>query len=336
MGIIVVGCLGLGALLVTASLQRRYRRMRNAAQGLAITYFTIGLIILAGEFYFRFIYAEPDGLPTLALQNWKERYWRVNESGYRDREWSPDDWLGKKTIIISGDSFAAGWGIENPEDRFGDVLSALLGEQFAVLNLGEPGASTVEATENLREHPLANPDLVILQYYLNDIEHAALSIGLDPHLDPTRATPAWANESYLANFVYWRLLGQIQPEARGTQTYWSWLYSMYDHSAVWAIHQEQINAFIDLVESKNARLIAVIFPNMLDPFNSIPYVDRVAQVFANRGYDKKHILKLFDAAESMPPGERIVSERDAHASVTFHRLVGDMLYAVTQELFSSM
>ncbi len=330
MGIVVMAFLGAGVLLIIASMQRSYRQIQNIGRGLLITYFTIGLSLLAGEVYFRFVYAESDGLPTLALKNWKDRYWQVNSLGYRDREWNPEDWTGKQTIIISGDSFAAGWGIENTDDRFGDVLSSLLGEQYAVLNLGEPGVSIVESTQNLREHPLEKPNLVILQYYLNDIENAALSIGLDPQLDPTKDMPDWANESYLGNFIYWRL--PAQPESRGTQTYWNWLYSMYDHSVVWDIHRQQINVFIDLVESRDAKMIVIIFPNMLDPFSSIPYVDRVAQVVEARGYEKGQILKLFDAAEAMPLNERIVSERDAHSSVKFNRLVGEMLYEMVKDV----
>lgn len=331
MGIAIIIFIGIGILLIATGIQRRFKAIHNLARGLLMTYFTISVCLLAGEAYFRFFHAESDGLPTLAARNWQEQYWQVNTSGYRDREWKSEDWKEMKTILISGDSFAAGWGIENPEDRFGNVLGSLLGKQYAVINLGEPGANTVEETENLREYPIENPDLVILQYYLNDIENAALSIGLDPGLNPAKNVPSWANESYLANFIYWRLLGRFQPEAQGTQTYWEWLYSMYDNSVVWAKHQEQINTFVDLVKSKNAQLIVVIFPNMLDPFSSIPYVDRVAQAIESRGYDQEHVLKLFDAAESMPFNERVVSNRDAHASAKFNRLVGEWLYGIIRD-----
>lgn len=265
MGTIIIIFAGLGILLLIASGQYHYRYIGNLARGLLITYFTIGLCMLGGELYFRFVHAESDGLPRLAVQNWQGRYWHVNTSGYRDREWKPEDWKGK-TIIISGDSFAAGWDIDNPQDRFGDVLDALLGDPYAVLNLGEPGASMVEETENLRDHPLAN------------------------------------------------------------------LYSMYDHSVVWDRHQEQINTFIDLVGSKNTQLTVVIFPNTLDPFSSIPYVDQVAQAIKSWGYDKAQILKLFDAAEAIRLNERIVSDRDAQAGAKFNWLVGNQLYEVTRDM----
>lgn len=317
---------GIGVGIGVLARQRFSARLRSMGGGLLVTYVTVLLMMGAGEVYFRFGYAESDGLPTLASRNWMARYWQTNSLGYRDREWTADDLENRTVIAVLGDSFAAGWGIENPADRFGDVLAAKLGDGFAVVNLGEPGASTVEELENFQAYPFGTPDVVILQYYLNDIETAALSIGLDPQLNPMASVPEWVNESYLANFLYWRLVGRLQPEQRGTLTYWQWLYSMYDHSAVWAIHAAQLDGLIDAVDSKGIPLMVVLFPNMLDPVGSIPYIDRAAQVFEARGYDSNCILKLFDAAEAMPIRERIVSERDAHASAVFNHAVGEMLY----------
>jgi hypothetical protein len=183
----------LGALLVAAAVQKRYRTLQAPARGLLITYFTVALLLVVGEGYFRFVYAESDGLPTLASQNWLARYWHTNALGYRDPDWDSDTLATRKTILVVGDSFAAGWGIANPDDRFGNVLGKRLGDDYAVINLGKPGASTVEERDDLQKYPLEKVDVVILQYYLNDIENAALSIGLDPKLDPTKDMPAWVN-----------------------------------------------------------------------------------------------------------------------------------------------
>lgn len=315
-----------GLVLLVLSLQKRFHRLQGLGRGLLITYLTLIVLLGGAEAYFRCCYAESDGLPTLASQNWLARYWHTNAAGYRDLDWTPADLTGRTTVLSIGDSFTAGWGIADPADRFSNVLAQKLGDNFAVLNLGKPGASLIESTLSLADAPVAAPDLVVLQYYLNDIETAALSIGLDPNLDPSKGIPAWVNESHFANFVYWRLVSRFQPEREGTQTYWGWLYSMYDNAAVWEIHRQQIDTFIAAVRAKNAQLIVVIFPNMLDPFTSVPYVDRVAQAFEAQGYDQNHILKLFDAAAAMPLEQRIVSYRDAHASVAFNHLVGELLY----------
>ncbi|MEZ4671515.1 MAG: SGNH/GDSL hydrolase family protein [Anaerolineae bacterium] len=332
--VFLVAFLGIGLCLLCGVFQTRYQRLQRAARGLMITYVTIGVMFAAGESYFRFVFAESDGLPTLASQNWLARYWQKNTLGYRDPDWQSSELVERKTILIIGDSFAAGWGLESVDDRFGNVLGSKLGDRYAVINMGKPGASTTEEIDSLQESFVPNPDVVILQYYLNDIENAALSIGLDPGLDPSRGMPPWASESYLGNFIYWRLVARFRPEQQGTQPYWNWLYSMYDNATVWDIHRQQLESFVDVVENKGALLIVVIFPNMLDPVSSIPYVDRVAQALAARGYDDAHVLKLFDVAEAMPLQERVVSGRDAHASASFNRAVGEMLNLKLNELMN--
>jgi lysophospholipase L1-like esterase len=312
--------LAIGVLLIVGVTQRRSKRLQALCINLLITYSVIALLFGAGELFFRYAYAESDGLPTLAVGIWLDRYWHENSLGYRDHEWTSINWEGKTTIIAVGDSLTAGWGIENAQDRWTGVLAERLGDNYAVINIGQPATTTIEQIENLRAFPLQNPDHVIWQYTLNDIENAALSIGLQPDLDPLAAVPAWAQDSYLGNFVYWRLAPR---EARGGDTYAAWLHNMYDHSVVWEIHAEQINTAIDQVESMEADLIPLIFPDMPAPFNSIAYVDRVASVFESRGYVA---IKLFDAAEAMPLDQRVVSPRDAHPSAAFSRVVADIIY----------
>lgn len=324
MAIIILMVIVIGCALVAVARQRRWLRLRGVAGGLLVSYASLVLLLLLGEGYFRFVYAESDGLPTLALENWKARYWHTNAMGFRDPDWTSREVTGKQVVLLIGDSFTAGWGIPQTADRFGDVMAARLGADYAVINLGLPGSSTVDETKTLQATTFQTPQTVVLQYYLNDIETAALSIGLDPGLNPARDMPAWASESYLGNFLYWRVMSGARPEQRGEQSYWDWLYSMYDNSTVWDIHQQQLDAFTAAVEATGAHLVVVIFPNMLDPLRSIAYADRVAQYFAAHGYADS-TLKLFDAAAAMPLAERVVSVRDAHASAAFNRQVGEWL-----------
>jgi len=323
--LIVVILIVIGLLFVVGVAQKRAARARMISANLLITYVVFMLALIVGELFFRYTYAESDGLPTLASQNWLDRYWQDNALGYRDPEPMFDAWMDKTTVIAVGDSLTAGWGIENPEDRWTNVLHSRLDADYVVINLGEPATSTPDELQNLREYPLQNPDIVIWQYTLNDIENAALSIGQNPDLNPLAAMPSWTADSYLGNFLYWRLAGTA---ARGGDVYADWLHRMYDTPMVWDIHRAQIEAVIDHIEGTGARLIPVVFPDMPAPFASIAYVDRVAQVFEARGYPT---LRLFDQAEAMPYLERVVSVRDAHPSAAFSRVVADAIY---QQYFS--
>lgn len=318
-----------GVALICAAWQKRRQRVRSVARGLLISYATILLLLLLGEVYFRYAYADSGWGFTLAHRNWEQRYWRTNALGFRDREWTPEDWAGKTTILVTGDSFAAGWGVDNPADRFSDVLAAHLGADYAVINIAVPGASTRKALDLLQDYPLKAPDVVILQYFLNDIEDAAASISRFWSQD-WQPAPPFVDESYLLNFIYWRLAPSFRKiDTSFNQSYWEWEYGSYDDAQVWNIHRREIDALIDHVEAAGARLIVVIFPNLEDPVGSIAYVDRVAQAFEERGQGE--ILRLYDDVAAWPRAEVIVSPRDPHPSAAFHRHVGDRLY---QEFFA--
>lgn len=311
--IILAILLGIGVLLAALTAQKRWPQIRRISSGLLVSYFTILLLLGMGEIYFRYIHASTDGLR--ARENWMTRYWQVNSLGYRDREWTPEDWANKQMVLVVGDSFTAGWGIENTADRFSNLLGTKLGAEWAVINLGLAGSATRSQLKNLQNYPLQNPDVVILQYFLNDIEDAALSIG---QFQEFPQSPEWVRDSYLANFIFSLNSGGFGP------AYWQWEYAAYDDFGIWQIHQQEIFDFADYVESMGARLIVVIFPNLQDPFSSIPYVDQVAQAFESRGVTD--ILKLFDDAAAWDAQTLIVSPRDAHPSAAFHRHVGEKLY----------
>jgi len=302
----------IGLCLLAGALQRRWRPLRKISQGLLVSFITVLLLLAAGEIYFRYFYADTEG--RLASNNWMERYWQLNSWGYRDREWTPEDWQSKTTVAIVGDSLAAGWGINDPADRFGDVLARHLGADYAVFNLGVPGTSTPEQLDALKALPV-QPNVVILQYFLNDIDYASLSQGINLNI---LDTPEIARESHLANFLYARLTAGFDAH------YWQARYATYDNAVMWNVHAAELDAFAAYVRSLGARLIVVIFPNLQDPVTSIAYVDRVAQVFEADGVTD--ILKLYDVAAAWKPEDVIVSARDAHPSVALHHYVGDLLY----------
>ncbi len=314
--------LAIGVLLVLGAAQRRSRRLRGVAGGLLVSYFTVLLLLGAAELYFRYFYAESENVYTLATKNWLDRYWHTNSLGFRDREWTADELAGKQTVVVLGDSFAAGWGLKDPADRFSDVLAAKLGDDYAVINLGVYGTSTPEQLEILKnQSPVQQPDVVILQYFLNDINYALLSLGMLPEPEPT---PDWTKDSYLANFIYWRFFRAANANEEFYERWWEMSYAAYDNAGVWNVHKQEIKAFVDYVDSIGARLIVVIFPNLLDIVRSVPYVDRVEQAFQE--YGQTNILKLFDAAAAWDQNDLMVSRRDSHASVSFNRHVGELLY----------
>lgn len=337
-GIIAI-TLGIGVLIAWGAAQKRYARLRSMTQGLLVSYITIVLILTAGEVYFRYGYAESGWLWTLAGQNWHTWYVERNTDGFRDQEWQPEDYAGKTTVLLFGDSFTEGFGIKDTTDRYGDVLAALLGAEYAVMNIGVANTSTRDQwecvlPENPPEgcvfpnNPYQNPDILIWQYFINDINGAALSVGEQwwPKLPPT--PPRWIDrESYLANYLYWRVAPHVVTvDVTHDASYWGWAYRIYDNPGIWQIHEQELNGILAYVDSVGARLIVLIFPNPLQPVESIPYVDRVAQYLRAQGVDE--ILPLYDDIAAFPgaPQSVVVSPRDFHTNAAFNRYLGQKIF----------
>jgi hypothetical protein len=321
-------CAILFGLFLALTRQKQSKRLSSIVSGILVSFITILLMLGIGEIYFRFFYADSGWGFTLAHKNWEARCWQLNEAGFRDREWQASDFEGRSSIAIVGDSFASGWGVCNPQDRFGDVLAAQLGDSYAVMNLAEPGTSTPQQLELLQTAPIT-PDIVILQYFLNDIELASASVSrmwVDEFVTPP-AESSIAAETHLGNFAYWAIYPLTRTvNATFEGSYWDWQYETYDNFEIWQIHEQQLNDFVDYVESIDAELYVVIFPNMQDPVRSVPYVDRVRFVFENRGYTE-NIMTLYDEVAGWDYSQPLIaSPRDAHPSAAFHRFVGELIF----------
>ena len=312
-----------------AALKSKKAAQRNLAQGVLLSYSTILILLAIGEGYFRYVHAESGWEPTLAHRNWHDKYWHLNSQGFRDQEWQSEDWQDKTVITVLGDSFASGWGVKDPADRFPDVLADHLGDDYYVMNLAQPGTSTPQQLAHLQEHQPPQPHIVLLQYFLNDIEFASVKVSRTWESDNfATPPPRLIEESYLLNFVYWQVYPQLQTvDMTFEGSYWHWQYSSYDNEVVREFHWRELDEFIMYVESIGAELYIVIFPNMRDPMGSIAYVDRVKFQFEDAGY-ADNILTLYDEVAAWDVNEAVVSARDAHPSAKFHRRVGDLVYEV--------
>lgn len=96
---------------------------------------------------------------------------RTNAFGLRDREWDADLERSCTNVLLLGDSFIFGYGI-NVEDRFDTHLAALLEREdnrYCLFNAGVPGWGTVQETRFARDHfHIFDPDILVLAFCGND------------------------------------------------------------------------------------------------------------------------------------------------------------------------
>ena len=179
---------------------------------------------------------------TYAARNFRYYFLRTNELGYRDKPVSQID-RKKPRILVVGDSFAAGHGLRSPEDAFPGQLRLDLGTGIEVLNLGRNGSDTRDEYARLLNYPL-EPDVLILQYFGNDIEVAAADERFDientfrPYEDVNGPVRAVLLSSYLANYVYW-----LYPHG-DARRYVESLFGAFENADVLESHFDDLGKFV--------------------------------------------------------------------------------------------
>ena len=281
---------------------------------------------MAIEFYFKVFFAQPDAFVfTLSAQNWKNHYWQpVNSLGYRDREWAAEDVEGKLKIMVVGDSLAAGLGIENYEDRFSNKLNELLGDEVIVFNVASSGWHTGREIEAIINYPY-KPDILILAYFINDIEGSAFSQGvkrreLDIYRSPPLLRPLIEN-SYAFNFLYWRIVRFGLQE--GQAGYWQWLSEIFDTPEIWWVHQQELQTIYEGVQAEGISLIVVVFPNITTLEESQKITRPVLDFFESRGVATLDVTTLIADTD---PKELMASPVDGHPNEIVHGVVAEQLY----------
>jgi len=183
-------CAGLALLLFI--LRRSARASERGAPRLAGVLLILGSVVafyLAAEGVTRLanvVWLKPQGEPTKPTRMWHQRYGRLNSFGYRDSEFEPRRASDELRILVVGDSFTYGTGVADRADLFTTVLARELSGtgRFAgvrVFNAGETGADSAGELRHLADLLWLQPDLVILAYVFNDIDHVAhLPLGDTP------------------------------------------------------------------------------------------------------------------------------------------------------------
>lgn len=302
-------------------------KARERLQNLVLVLFSTFITLMAIEFFMKVFFAQTDDFGhTLAFKNWYERYWdQTNSLGYRDREWTWDDVAGKYTIMVLGDSFVAGYGIERQEDRMSNQLGHMLGEDYAVMTVAISGWGTRSEMGAGAHYPI-KPDFLVLVYYVNDIEELVQELGREkPEFDFVKMPEGWhgvlVENSYLYNFVYWRLY-RMGPEIPKYK-YWDWVFDLYYDPEVWAMHRQDLLTIAEYAKNEDIQLIVVIIPHLIFTEQSAPIVKQVSDVFHSEGVRTLDVTELI---QGEPRSAILAGRFDPHASELVHRRLAERLY----------
>jgi lysophospholipase L1-like esterase len=284
-----------------------------------ITPVIIVLILL--ESAFMYIPQSHEGVLSKASQIWWEKYWKpVNSLGYRDKEVSDEP--GKKKVLVIGDSFAAGHGLKEVNERFSDMLESQLGsDKYVVYNLGVSGADTRDEVKRLQDFPV-KPDIIILEYFPNDIEKAGRDNGLlltsaEPYADLKGPVAPIVKRFYLPNFIYWQL-----PHT-SVSTFEKFVHTAYNDSLVLDTHLKDLSGMLSYCDSTKAQMYAVFIPFLFQVDKSANETKPVVDYLRSKNVT---IVEINDGILKLPEKERVVGKNDGHASAAINQLIADRLH----------
>ncbi len=316
---------------VFQNLWRHASKLRNYAINFAISTFTILVLLLILEVSFYTVMVRSDSFSfTLANQRWFEIYWHpINQLGYRDVDYPEDTLKSHPLMMVVGDSFIAGQGIKNYQDRLSNRLQTKLGQDWIVLNIAQVGWSTTEEYQAIISYP-EPPAVIILAYFIDDIRAAANRSKVPDKFSFTELVQPPPNNlfgwlikhSYLANFYYWEWYRyhNRQPE----DIYWQRLRYFYGDGEAWQVHQQELRTLVNYTRQHNIKLLPIIFPNLISLELSRPIIDKVSTLFQTLGVPALDLSPYF---QHHSPAELVVNKTDAHPNEQVNAAVAEMVFA---------
>lgn len=312
-------------------------RKKKVLVAVAFTVFTIIFVFSAFEAYFRYIYDEPDGLGFLKVsKKWTERHVIYNSYFFRDRDFDPVKKEGITRIGVLGDSITFGGGIENVPDRFSNILEEKLkeaGHNVEVYNLGKPGYDTEDEVAEFEKVRHLNFDLIIWEYFLNDIQPRVKSTGTRV-IETNRDLPGYftffTSKSHFLDFLYWKISPRHQrtySELRAADI------AQYSNKTVLENHQKDIGEFINSFEETNTEIFVVIFPLLSFLGPDYPAKDIHQLMTSHFNQNGVETIDLLDDLKDKNPKELMASRFDAHPNEYVHKLAADRLFeAISRQL----
>ncbi|MBP7828895.1 MAG: hypothetical protein KA248_03140 [Kiritimatiellae bacterium] len=296
----------------------------NLVMGLWIA--AVGLLV--GEYIYRYIVDTTDAFGFSRVHRaWLARHWIVNPQGMRDNYWPytlrPP--AGKQRTVFMGDSFTAGHGIRNVEDRFCNLYRRRHPEQ-EVHMLAENGWESGHQLECLRD--MARQGYVYhtlcLMYVLNDISDINPAwtrlVAVIEGAEPT----GLLQHSFFLNWLLFRIKTITDPHFRH---YGHEVLEAYD-GPVWEEQKERLRALRRVVESGGGRLAVVLLPYFSYPAERYPYRAIHEQIGAFWRAEGVAFLDLLPLLEGRSPRELTVNPFDAHPNEKTHRLIAEQVDAL--------
>ena len=310
---------------------------KNLMLALCATAFALVLVFSSFEAYFRYVYDESDGLGFLRVnQKWHQRHVEFNNYFFRDKNFDQNKQAGVIRIGVLGDSITQGDGIKDVGDRFSNLLEKKLlqaGYKVEVYNLGKAGYDTEGEIETYNRVQNLNFDIIIWQYFINDIQPKDTSTGSPIIIKNSRRAKILefiSKYSYLLDYMYWRystVYDKTVLALRNADI------TQYTDQERLQKHQKEITDFIASLRSDNKKIIVVMFPSIAFLGADYPTFtnDIMHKIFSD---NQVETIDLWEDLKDQDPKKLRASRFDTHPNETVHALAAQKLYEKTTRLLN--
>jgi len=300
-------------------------KIKDIYKNLVLSFHAILFVLFIGELVFTFLPQIHRSSHTVTAENWYNYYWHpVNKLGFRDIEIDDKD-LSKKKVFFVGDSFTAGHGIKNIHNRFTDLFGEY-NEEYEIFNISDPGIDSEQEFDMLINYPV-KPDILVLQYFGNDIDRVAAKHGMYfpdayNYENNTKIVEFAARGSALINYLYWSL-------PRVNFDYTAILKKSYNDHKIFAEHCQDLQKFIDYSHENHCKMIVLMMPFLTDLDASDFYMSKIEDFFRSHGVNTIDVSQM---VEDLSVKQRIVNKMDAHASEEVNRRIArELIFKISHK-----
>jgi lysophospholipase L1-like esterase len=220
-----------------------------------------------------------------------------------------------KRILALGDSITMGWGVEF-KDTYASRLEALLNkgssQRFEVINAGVGNYNSVCELAALKKFINLEPDLIILGFYINDLERA----------------PSLCRLSYLAkrySFLYAFISARVI-NIRYNFSYRKYYSMLYNDKK---LRQDAKDAILEMAGISSSRSIPFMLVNIPELHNFKDYYFKEAQYFVQdivKGHPEIIFIDLLETLKDRDAGEFWISAQDPHPNPGLHGIIAEEAY----------
>lgn len=287
----------------------------------------LSVILLGGEVYYRFFYDTTDAFGlSKTTTRWFDRHFHLNRNGFRDStNYALGIRPGERRVTFVGDSFTAGHGIADVEDRFANRIRAarVCDRVNVVAQCGFDTGHEIGMLQDLSSLSYEF-DVVVLVYCLNDISDIVPAWQETVERIYRAPSPGvLLEESYFLNNLYCRWRAAREPEIAN---YYGFITGAYQ-GPIWEQQQQRLRDIRDLVQGGEGRLLVVTFPllHALGPDYEYRFVHELLDDFW-RGLGVPH-LDLLPLYESLDADRLVVSASDPHPNELAHARAAESIAA---------